>query len=142
VVGAASSTAAADATASADPGSSATPPERGDATPGYPYAASCSLDSTGLAPGRSRQCQFTATSAGGWAFSSYGGAGFDVPEAALTVTHGGKSTTYRTGYGVTCSDAVIVRGDRVQLTLTAPSADVEPVYRAGAGRGWSCAGQG
>ena len=109
----------------------------------YPRAPSCSLSSVGLAPGQSRSCQFTATAVGGWDFDdSAGGAGFDRPQATLTVRHAGKTRTYRSDGFSTCADAVIRRGDRVRLTLIAPTMEVSLTYRAGAGRGWDCAHTG
>lgn len=106
----------------------------------YPSAPACSLDSVGLAPGQTRRCQFTATTTGGWLFDdSAGGAGFDIPQGTLTVTHAGIAKTYANQHdGTDCADAIISAGDQVQLALTAPTTDVTVTYRTGAGQGWDC----
>jgi hypothetical protein len=95
-----------------------------------------------LAPGQTSRCQFTATAAGGWRYESAGGAGFDIPSATVTVTRNGTTKTYKTYYENGCGDAVIVPGDLVQVTLTAPTMDVAPTYEVGAGRNWDCSHSG
>jgi hypothetical protein len=110
----------------------------GSAAP-YATAYGCSLDSVGLVPGQSRQCGFTAITAGGWAYdNSAGDAGFDTPQATVSVTHAGATRTYASHHLTDCADAIIAPGDQVLLTLTAPSVDVTVTYRTGAGQAWSC----
>ena len=126
-----------------------------DTTPAA-AADSCSVDARGLAPGRTRSCQFIAREEGGWwsGYSDGGVAGWyqsQPPAAEVRVTHHGYTSYYRAktdpgtpgmdmnGWG--CDDALIEPGDLVEVDLRAPDgASPGSYYEAGAGRGWGCAG--
>lgn len=150
------STGTAPATAEAVASSGATPSGTDAAgAAAYPPGPACSLDTTGLSPGASSTCRFTATNAGGWSAgyvrqdqtSPPIGVAFADPFADVQVTRAGVTTHYMSGqYGAGCGDAVIEPGDLVEVTLTAAPPTTAPTppghYEVGAGYHWDCGQHG
>jgi hypothetical protein len=121
----------------------------------FPVRDACSLDTSGMAVGASRRCQFTATATGGAAITSeapaeshQGTQEFAVGE--VYVTRGGKrelmwrsdqcntADAYVAGVGAfygQCDRPFIQKGDRVEVVLT-KKAEAPFLLTLGAGKDW------
>ena len=115
------------------------------ATPGtapaqYPAAASCEVDTVGLAPGGSRSCRFRATAAGGWRYRFRGGLGTG-PGAMATytvlVTRDGVTSRNPGDTGADCANDVIRAGDLVEVIVRQESQGYIERW-VGAGSGFRC----